>query len=727
MLEQRPTSDTSKLSMVLFRLALFALFLVMVGRLFQLQIVEGESYRTRADDNRFEEVEAPAPRGVIYDRNGAAILARNRPSFQIALVPEDLPFDDPATTLDERTAEITRILQVIHADTDRDVALRIAELMFRRLGRLDYARAVEGAGIELPYVRVRSGEQTYTIDSDGFLVQTPEFIEIPDISQPLPMTGLVALVQRAIAIGELGSASDDVPILDVVERLQAQEIAEEVYRLPAIRVNPAPVREYVYGDLVSHVLGFMGPIPAALAQQYRENGYANPNERVGLSGLEASYQTELRGAPGRTTYEVDILGRRMRAVGEVREPTPGLNLILNIDLRLQQAMRDALQSKMEEIGAQWGVTIAMNPQNGAVLGMVSLPSYNNNVFAERINEDYLALERDDRKPLINYAIGGLYPPGSTFKMVTATAALVDGVVGKHTTITDAGPMYLMNEYFPNDLSQAQRFVSWNHRFGIVHGPMNVIQAMALSNDIYFYWIGGGQPRARFRGLGDKKLAEWAALYGYGERTGIDLPGEVGVVLPTDQWKRQLFAEVWTTGDSYNAAIGQGYILATPLQVLVSTATIANGGTVYQPQVVYQMVDAAGGLQYDYTPKVVRQLPVSREIMETIRESMWAVVNTDIGTGAAVRIDGVTIAGKTGTAEFCEVIEVAPEEYDCRRTENDNLPTHASFVAFAPYENPEIAVVTFVYEGGEGSQTAVPITRAILEAYFTQISPHLVAN
>jgi penicillin-binding protein 2 len=720
MLEQQSAGDTSKLAMGLFRFALFAIFLVVLGRLFQLQVLEGENYRTRANDNRLEEVEVLPPRGVIYDRNGV-ILARNKPSFEIALVPEDLPFDDPATTLDERKATITQILQVLKADTERTIALRIAELMFRRLGRVDYAKAVEGAGIALNYIEVSTGVQTVT-DAQGVAAQLPQTIEIPDISEPLPMAGLVGLVEMAIAIGEQGSASDPVPVLDVVEYVKAQEVAEETYRLPALRVIPAPVREYTYGDQFSHVLGFMGPIPAALAEDYRNDGYINPNEKVGLSGLEASYQRELRGIPGHTTYEVDILGRQIRTVGEVREPVPGLNLILNIEKPLQDVMRSALQLKMDEVGAKWGVTIAMNPQNGAILGMVSLPSYDNNIFAERLDKGYLALERDERKPLINYAIGGLYPPGSTFKMVPATAALVEGVIAENTTVTDAGPMYLMNEYFPNDLSQAQRFVSWNHALGIVHGPINVVQALALSNDIFFYWIGGGQPQAKFRGLGDKKLAEWAALFGYGEPTGIDLPGEVSTVLPNDQWKRQLFAETWTTGDSYNMAIGQGYLLATPLQVLVSSAAVANGGVVYQPQVVYQMTDAVGRLQADFTPKVVRHLPVSPAVIEIIRQGMWAVVNADNGTAAAVRLDGVTVAGKTGTAEYCEVIEVEPGEYDCRRDEEDNLPTHAWFVAFAPYENPEIAVVTFVYDGGEGSGTAAPIARTILEAYFTQLHP-----
>jgi penicillin-binding protein 2 len=510
-----------------------------------------------------------------------------------------------------------------------------------------------------------------------------------------------------------------VPIIDLVDRLQASEIAEESYRLPSLRVNQVPVREYIYGEQLSHVLGFMGPIPAAAAQEYQGEGYTNPNERVGLNGVEYSYQTELRGKPGYRNIEVDILGREMRTVGQVAEPVPGANLYLTIDWRLQRVMYDALLAKMEEIDAPWGVTIAMDPKTGEILGMVSLPSYDNNVFAERINEDYLALERDERRPLINYAIGGLYPPGSTFKMVPATAALSEGVISPDTTIVDAGPIFLPNRYFPNDPSQAQKFVSWNHKLGIAHGPLNVVRALALSNDIFFYWLGGGYPQSQFQGLGQRKLAEWTRLFGYGDPTGIDLPGEVGAIVPNDQWKRQLYAETWTTGDSYNMAIGQGYVLSTPLQVLVSAAAIANGGDVVIPQVVHQIADAAGGLQRDYTTKVARHLPAPPEAVSYVQQGMWEAVNGPAGTSFGAKVEGITVAGKTGTAEYCEYI---PEEEDCRRDKEDNLPTHAWVVAYAPYENPEIAVVTFVYDGGEGSAVAVPVTQQILEAYFREIRP-----
>ena len=716
--------DTSRLSMFMFRAAVMVAFLVVGARLYQLQVIEGPTYRQRADANRFDLVEMPAPRGVMYDRNGV-ILTRNRPSFEIGLVPEDLPFDDPATPdVNEEWQAIEDVLVAIGAADNEEMALRMAEIMFRRLGRADYSRTVGLAGVQLEFVTV-PGETQIIYREDG---SPPEEIAqpllLPDISKPLPLPGLVALVQRAIEFSRQGSASQAVPILDLVGREQAFAIAEESYRFPSIRVKEVPVREYVTHELMSHIIGFMGPIPAAAAADYRERGYTNPNERVGLNGLEFSYQRELRGIPGYKNIEVDILGREMRTVGQVAEPVPGSNLILSVDLRLQEVMMETLQAKMTEVDAPWGVTIAMEPMTGAILGMVSLPSYDNNIFAETINEGYLALERDERRPLINYAIGGLYPPGSTFKMVTAAAALQANVVAPETLITDSGPIYLPNRFYPDDLSLAQRFVSWNHKYGIAHGPMTVVDALALSNDIYFYIIAGGYPPTQFPGLGIRRLADWTELFGYGGRTGVDLPGEVGVVVPDDQWKRQLYAESWTTGDSYNMSIGQGYVLSTPLQVLVASSAVANGGKVLQPQVVYQITDAAGGLQRDFAPIVTREVPLDPEWMRVVQEGMWAVVNAPRGTGAAAKLENPSIvsAGKTGTAEFCEFI---PEEQDCRRVvqgEESWLPTHAWYVGYAPYEAPEIAVVVFVYDGGEGSGTALPVAKTIMDAYFNEIRP-----
>ncbi|MBW7883688.1 MAG: penicillin-binding protein 2 [Caldilineaceae bacterium] len=717
MFEERTGRDTASIAMLMFRLGIAITFLVMMARMFHLQVVRGTEYETLANRNRLLQIETAPPRGVIYDKNGT-ILVRNRPSFEVALVPEELPLDDLETeAIDEEAQEIDTVLRILHADTDRDVALRIAEIMFKDLGYDDFTRTVQRTGVELSFLSDPAFVTPVT-DAGRLMLAEPRKVYFPDIEQQIPLAGLVALVQRAVAVQRQGSASDPVPILDGIDRIRAFEISEESFRIPAVRVNQVPVRWYIYGDLLSHVLGFMGPIPAALADQYRENGYSDLNEKVGLNGLEFQYQEELRGKPGVRISERDILGSEIRNVGPVLEPVPGLNLHLNIDLRLQQVMYDALQEQMDATDAPWAVAIAMNPQNGAVLGMVSLPSYDDNIFAERIGEDYLQLERDTRRPLINYAIGGLYPPGSTFKMVTATAALAENIITENTVVVDSGPIYLPNRYFPDDPSQAQKFVSWNHENGVVHGALNLERALALSNDIFFYYLGGGYLE-EFQGLGDKLLARWTELYGFGEPTGIDLPGEVTAQVPTDKWKRQLFAEPWTTGDSYNMAIGQGYVLSTPLQVLLEAATVANGGTVYVPQVVHHMTDANGGLQKDFTPIIKRELPISPEEMETIRRGMWDAVNAEYGTGYVARVPGVEVAGKTGTAEFCEYV---PEEQDCRRDEKDNLPTHAWFVAFAPYDEPEIAVVTFIYDGGEGSAVAAPVAQKILQAYFTEIAP-----
>lgn len=720
MYEQKSTRDTSAISMLLFRLGLFLAFIVITGRLVQLQVIEGQEYRERADENRLETKEVIAPRGVVYDRNGE-ILTRNKSSFEIALVPDDLPADlEETPDIDEEGAEIAKVLQLLAADSDPKVALRVAEIMFRTLGRSDYAKTLTEAGLNVDFITVRGDAKEIVFQENlpAGLIAMP--ITVPDISEPLPLSGLVALIKRAIEFKRLGSASEAVPILDNVEREKAFGIEEERYHMASVRVNQAPIRQYVYGGLFSHVLGFMGPIPALRVREYTNRGY-NQNEKVGLSGLEGSYQDELRGLPGYKTLELDILGREVGTVGKIQEPIPGSNLILNIDLRLQRVMSESLQAMLTEKKVDWGVTIAMNPQNGAILGMVSLPTYDNNDFAESINEKYLALQRDKRKPLINYAIGGRYPPGSTFKLVTSVAALSEGVIDENTTVMDAGPILLPNMFFPNDLSQAQRFVSWNHKLGINHGPLNVVQALALSNDIFFYWVGGGYTPAKFRGLGQKALSSWSEQFSYGAPTGIDLIGEIGAFVPTGQWKRQLYAESWTTGDSYNMAIGQGYMLATPLQVLVSTATVANGGTVYQPQVVYQLTDTVGRVQRDFTPHVVRQLAAPEGAIDLVRQGMWAAVNADFGTATTSRIEGITVAGKTGTAEFCDKEHYNPEKEDCLN-EEDLRPSHAWYVAFAPYENPEIAVVTFVYNGGEGSATAIPVTKTILEAYFREIRP-----
>ena len=709
---------TATATSIIVRFTLAATFLVFCLRLYSLQIVSGASYQEQAAVNRLREIDTPAPRGVIYDRNGE-ILARNRPSFVIAVIPADLPPDDIATEFNEQRIALERLLAVLEADSDREMAIRIAEVMFLHLGREDFRNTVESTGLTLSFRLVDL--EVLKLDEEGreILEEVPTLI--PNLAEPLPVGGLLALLERAVAIGTQGSSYKPVSVLELVDREQAFQVAEETYQLRGVHVLQKPVREYPYRELAGHVLGFLGPIPKLAADNYKARGYEDPNEPVGLNGLEYTYQDSLRGMPGKRLVEVDILGRESRTVNIVREPAPGLNLNLSLDIRLQEIMHNALARQLEETGAPHAVALAMDPRDGSMLGLVSLPSYDNNIFSEGLGEEYQALEVEDdtRRPLYNYAIGGLYPPGSTFKLVTSTAALAEHVITPFTTLVDRGPIYLPNFFFPNDPTQAQEFVSWNHKLNILHGPMTIVEGIGFSNDIFFYYLGGGFPDY-MTGLGSERLAKWMRLYGFGELTGVDLPGEVTAFVPDEQWKRLTKAESWTTGDSYNMAIGQGDVLGTPMQVLVSTAAVANGGYVVKPQFVQQTVDTQNRVQWQYEPETQERLPVDPGLLAYVQKGMWYAVNGVAGTAGNSRVEGITVAGKTGTAEFCAYDR---ELQDCTdRDDKGNLPFHAWYTAYAPYENPEIVVTVFVYSGGEGSAVAIPVAQEILDAWFNELRP-----
>ncbi len=637
------------LRLVLYRVAIITAFLVMAGQLWRLQIDQGAMYRVLADRNRFRQVTVPGPRGVIYDRNGH-MLVRNRPSFAVAIVPADLPDDE-----EEASA-------VIH---------RLAEMLGAPAKPTREKQQIPPIGNALPRFRLLLSEQ-----------EMHEYVE------------------RA----RWGSAYRPIPVATQVDRDLAFQIEEMRHVLPGVHLIVEPVREYIAGSLTAHILGYMGPIPEAEAEAYKEKGY-NPNDLVGLAGLEYTYESELRGRAGSRYIEVDVFGREIRTVAEVSPPVPGHNLTLTIDLALQTAMEAALRKGLEKAGSRSGVAIAMNPKTGEILGMVSLPSYDNNLFARGISvEDYTALLNDPARPLVNHAISGLYPPGSTFKIIPAAAALEEGIITPKTKVHDEGILWLPNQYFPDDPSQAQPFYCWIYKYGRGHGDVNVTAALAVSCDVFFYVVAGGYKE--FRGLGEPLLAYYTREFGLGELSGIDLPAENPGLVPDARWKRITLAETWVTGDTYNMAIGQGFVLATPLQILNATAAVANGGYLYRPQLVYQITDADGRVVREFQPYLIRQLPISPENLEIVRQGMYGAVHWPGGTGHLGDVPGLEVAGKTGTAEF-------PGERD----EKGNLPTHAWFTAFAPYQDPEIAVVVFVEDGGEGSEIAAPVAAEILRAYF----------
>jgi len=639
-----------RIRIIVYGLIILLTFALLATRLYQLQIIQGEYFQLWADRNRFRLVPVNSSRGIIYDRQGN-ILVRNVPSFTVTLIPAYLP-DDPAAE----------------------------ETVFQRLSDL----------LGLPATRASTREIAQEL---GLSIKESAATGIPSIQEMVDEVRDLAPYQPLVLKRNVG-------------RDTVFQIEEEHLDLAGVLVEAEPVRHYPYGELISHLVGYIGPVPANQAEAYEAKGYDVNEDQAGLIGAEAAFEELLRGRKGDKYIEVDVAGREVRTVAET-PPTPGRSLRLTIDVALQEEMTRLLQQGLEQAGAEIGVTIAMNPQTGEILGMVSLPAYDNNLFSGGISTaDYQRLSKDPHRPLFNHAISGRHPPGSTFKIIPAAAALQEGVITRRTHVKCRGTMWLPDQRFPDDLELGQTFYCWIHKLNRGHGDMNIISGIAHSCDIYFYWVGGGF-LDDFDGLGLEKLVEYSRLFGLGEPTGLELPGENPGLVPTAKWKRINYSERWVTGDTYNMTIGQGFILATPLQMLNATAAVANGGTLYRPQILYQVLDDDGNLVQDFAPEVIRELPIDPQHLATVVEGLEAAVVWGSAQGAY--LDTVRVAGKTGTAEFFDP-NIPPDE-------EGNLPIHAWFTAFAPVEAPEIALVVFVYNGGEGSDTAVPIATEILRYYF----------
>ncbi|MGD8967345.1 MAG: penicillin-binding protein 2 [Anaerolineae bacterium] len=489
-----------------------------------------------------------------------------------------------------------------------------------------------------------------------------------------------------------------------VEREKALLVAQEASTLPGVSVEVESVRDYPYGTVLSQILGYLLPIPEEAEQAYREEGYDPATDRIGTAGIEATYEDYLRGQKGEQIVEEDVLGRVLRVVEERAAPVPGDNVTLTIDLGLQQAVDEALRLGLEQAGSPRGVVIAMNPQTGEILAMASRPTYDNNIFVKGVSQRDWERWQDDHRPLINHAISDAVPPGSVFKIVMAPAALQEGVLTARTQLSCPGRIVVPNKYYPNDPGQAQPFYCWNEAG---HGSLDVVGGIAHSCDVFFYKTGGGFEETDFDGLGVERIATYARLFGMGVPSGVELPAESGGLVPTSDWKRHTYGESWSTGDTYNLSIGQGFLEVTPLQMLNAVNVVANGGTLYRPQVVHHVTNTEGDTTQPFEADIVRTLPVSEEYLALVREGMEGAVA--YGT-AALRgqIDGLRIGGKTGTAQFCDDIMCGV---------GFEQPEHAWFAAFAPIEEPEISVIVFLYNGGEGSVAAVPVAREMLAHYF----------
>jgi penicillin-binding protein 2 len=478
------------------------------------------------------------------------------------------------------------------------------------------------------------------------------------------------------------SRSTAVVVARALDLTTALTIRSEYTALPGVSVEAAPVREYPYGPLYAHLLGYTGRIDERELASVERGRYA-PEDQIGKTGLEAKYEDLLHGINGARQLEVDSLGRPVRNLAGV-DPLAGTPLHLTIDHRLQLFMRDRLEKMVEEVGATGAVGVALDPRSGAVRGYVSLPSFDPNPFSRGISEDdYRALLHHSAHPLLDRVMVGTYPPGSTIKPFIGAVALDAGTITPQTTINGPKEIVIGGQSFPD--YQAR-------------GPgVNLQRALMVSSNVFFYGVGGGFDIAgvgKISGLGIERLSAGLSRFAFGQPTGIDLPGEGSGVIPTPEWKRRVKGESWYLGDTYHASIGQGELTVTPLQLATSLAAIANGGTIYRPY----LLDRAGDGKKK-SPHAVRNLGFSESALSEIRKGMRETVRA--GSARSLASLPVEVAGKTGTAEF------GP----------DNSSTHAWFEAYAPANDPTIALVVMIEGGGESFEAAVPPAKDILAAYF----------
>ncbi len=512
-------------------------------------------------------------------------------------------------------------------------------------------------------------------------------------------TGVPAGEIEAVILERSESNDPFTPIIikDNLSNETAFALREKLAELPGVRVVVEPVREYRESVLLSHILGFVGPVDGEEFARLEAAGYQF-DDRIGKAGVEFSYESILRGSVGTRFVEADASGRKIQVLEEVPAQA-GLNVVLSIDMELQRQVEAYLREGMGE--SQNAAAAVIDVNTGELLAIVSLPNYDSNIFSGEVDEVALqALIEDPGKPMLNHAIGEMYAPGSTFKQVTGLAALQEGVANAGTEIFSPGYLDVENEFVPGLFN---RFRDWRSDLG----TMNFYRGLAMSSDVYFYYLSGGfieDGKFAFQGLGEERLAGWARQFGLGESTGIDLPGESEGLVPDGAWKESTFGEGWLLGDTYNFGIGQGYLSTTPLQMLLVTAAVANGGDVLIPHVVKELTDANGESVPLRRETVKRNLNIDSQNLAIMREAMRQSV--DDGAAFTAAVSDLVVAGKTGTAEF------GPE------IEPNVFLEHGWFTGFAPFDDPEVAVVVFM-ELGNGFRTAAPVASKILDYYFNQ--------
>jgi len=460
--------------------------------------------------------------------------------------------------------------------------------------------------------------------------------------------------------------------------------------LPGVTIEIQSSRNYLEGQLMAHTLGYIGKITKEELKINQNQNYLF-NDYIGKTGIEFKYEQVLRGIDGKKRVEVNSMGIEKRIIG-IQPPKTGNSIILSLDAELQKKVSSILRNALKKSNSTKGTVIVIDPRNGEVLALVSFPEFDNNLFVKGISfKDYQKLINNPNKPLFLRAISGEYPSGSTIKPIIAAAALEEGIINRNTVFNSTGGIKIKKWFFPD----------WKAKG---HGLTNVTKAIAESVNTFFYIIGGGLFNSNgnyeiFKGLGVKKIREYAKLFGLSELSGIDLPNEKPGFLPTPEWKKEVKKERWYVGDTYHLSIGQGDILVTPLQVANFTAAIANRGTLYKPHLVKEIINPEGNTVEIIEPTVIRSNFIDSNNLEIVRLGLRETVTK--GSARSLLTLPVKVAGKTGTAQV-----------------GGKKKPHAWFTCFAPYENPEIVITVLVENGGEGSTIATPIAYKILKWYFS---------
>jgi len=585
----------------------------------------------------------------------------------------------------------------------------VAVILFALLFRAGYLQITRGSyykeqsennRVRIVYIQPQRG---LVYDRHGELLanNVPSFNlylvpeDISDKNAVLDELARLVHLDRAEMESKIHSRKNNVPYMPVKikDGLSLQEVSLiEGHRLDlaGTLIEPEPQRNYLYGTLAAHLLGYVGEISASQLQD-PENADVLPGTSVGQSGIEKTYDPYVRGNVGQKIIEVDAMGHEMKVL-RVEPPASGSDIYLTIDLNLQKTAEEAL-------GKDPGTIVAINPRNGEILAMVSHPAYDPNQLSQTLSPaEWDALSSDPGHPLTNRATQGQYPPGSTFKLVVSSAALETKEVTPEEQIECTGGMYFGRRIYRD----------WK-RGG--HGLMDLHSAIVQSCDVYFYEVG--------RRIGIDRLAEVANEYGLGQPTGIELASEKSGVIPSSDWKTRIKGEPWYPGETLSASIGQGYVTVTPIQLANLIGTVAMSGIRYQPHLIKAIRDRATQRLFEFPPVEVGKVEMSKRTFSVIQKALAGVVSEPHGTGAAAQSKIVSIGGKTGTAQVVETRPGIPT-----KSLPKELQDHAWFIAYAPVENPQIAVAVLVEHGGHGGETAAPPARKVIEEYLKNDRPEI---